>query len=490
MRFSLLLFLPFLAQALEPQIRNLAPSIGVNLADYRPLDVDGDGDIDIVGTIGRFDPNSQVVWKENLGTNGYAPLRTFHYSESGSLPPRFFDLDGDGQLELARIIENDGTYSLQVSFPLKDGQQSNFQTFREGPKFLELVELEAEAKLTLATFHSNPTDADEPSLTFATLVPDVILDPWPEIEFNLPETGDILELRSADLDGDGDLDLIVDTRSEVLAIERTGPRSFSAETVVIESGNFDFFNRSLELLVDMDGDGDLDLASSTLRYFHKDGGEFSFTKVDLPVLESASSLDFDIKKGKDLIVSEDLDSDILAEKIVHYFFNEEGEWQVVRTTSFNTENLSDFDVHPGDYNSDGITDLIVSAAEASWVFAIPAPEKLRLFLGTTDGYEEAQGITDEDPIDYNIHAVGDFDSDGDPDIFYGPDSQGLGYFLQNDGAGNFTHSTQTTLLFPEGFTFDDLLVFSLKPVLLDDDDHLDLAITYTRSTLFPCRLGQ
>ena len=195
--------------------RRLLPTIDVGSEAMPHLaDLDGDGDLDLL--IGNkiatdSDSTGNITWFENVGTStapsyvdrGLLPMRgEFHYA------PVVADLDGDGLPDLVL-----GTWRDQVQWWRNAGT-------REKPVYTL-----ADTALITLTRGSN---------TAPTL---------------------------ADLDGDGDLDMIVGEASGQLNLYRnTGSRTARKFELVSDVfQDIDVGRRSAPLLADFDGDGRVDL---------------------------------------------------------------------------------------------------------------------------------------------------------------------------------------------------------------------------------------
>ncbi|MGD2047676.1 MAG: FG-GAP-like repeat-containing protein [Gemmatimonadota bacterium] len=304
-------------------------------------DPDGDGDPDLlVGVLGgAFNPNTTLVenlhWLEQ-GAAGEFTDRTSRFigtvdvgSES---VPVLVDLDGDGDLDLlvGNRIEPD------------DPQNGALHRF------------------------VNRGGATSPSLAW-----DGRLDGLGAGYHRIPAFGD--------LDGDGDADAIVGTWLDRLSFYRNGGTDGSVRLELVDSASATLTRgrNAAPALGDLDGDGDLDLvvgeSSGQLGYYRNDGGPSAprFT------LQDDGWLDVDVGR-RSFPVLEDLDGD-------------------------------------------GDLDLLVGSEN----------EGIRVFLneGTPSDPElRDAGVLAVDTFGFATPAFGDLDGDGDRDLVLGGGAGGLRYF--------------------------------------------------------------
>jgi hypothetical protein len=230
------------------------------------VDLDGDGDLDLL-LANKIDPTRQDVGRvyrvENIGTSGAPAFRL-----SGALPvgatyhpaPAFGDLDGDGDPDLLL-----GSWSARVGYYRNDGGgpapgftavDSAFVTITRGSNTtpalgdldgdgdLDLMVGEASGALNLYRNEGGPA---EPRFV---LVSDA---------FDGIDVGRRSAPALADVDGDGDLDLVVGSDADGLILFRNEGIRTSPRFVRDRDARLDVPPLSTPAFGDVDGDGDLDL---------------------------------------------------------------------------------------------------------------------------------------------------------------------------------------------------------------------------------------
>ena len=258
------------------------------------VDIDGDQDLDLfVGVIGgAHNPNKTAA--DNFlflrrGTDGGYSLETTRFLSMIDLGaeanPTLADLDGDGDLDLIvankmdpfdqktaklHVFRNTGT-AQKPAFALRD-TITLATAYHYSPNFVDL-DGDRDLDLVLGTwnagvlFYRNEGSAATPRWvqdTTATLQ-------LTRGSNSVPTFGD--------LDGDGDLDLLVGEASgEVNFYRNSGSaQAFRFELVTEVFQEIDAGRRSHPALLDYDGDGDLDLLMGAeeggIAYYRNDGSK-------------------------------------------------------------------------------------------------------------------------------------------------------------------------------------------------------------------------
>ena len=408
-------------------------------------DVDGDGDLDLLSGSREFYNAPPLVYLENRAGRfvpHYDP--TLYPIDVGSdSRPAFGDLDGDGDLDIV-VGESGGGFAY---FENTGGAAHPAYVQRTGTR--------------------NPLDGHSAG----------------------PDAAPVL----ADLDGDGDLDLVAGASDGRFTwFENTGSAqspAFAAGAVATGPlAGLDVGNASTPSLGDLDGDGDLDLVSGesggTLHYFENTGGAASpafiertgaqnpFDGLNAGATGSAPSLgDFDGDGDLDLVVG--------ADTACAYFENTGSRTSpafIARTGSTNPMAGEVVAGHAsptqGDYDGDGDADVLAGAVDGKlslFVNAIVRPSRISVFE-LSGG---ANPLAGRDVGSSSAPALGDLDHDGDLDLVAGAGDGSFAYLKNTGDATHPVFASQSGVANP----FEGLGVgLESKPALgdLDGDGDLDL----------------
>ena len=266
--------------------------------------------------------------------------------------------------------------------------------------------------------------------------------------------------KLADLDGDGDLDVLATTgenivpENELLWFENRGAAGFV-------NWRLDDQVRATNLAItDVDGNGSLDVvvsasADNSLFWYRKNGLDWEKNVIEangnLPFAIAAADLDSD--GDVDVALTSQGDDKV-------FWYMNDGSGNFVRRVV--DPNLSfPRQIEAADLDDDGDVDLAVAVPNASNSVVIYLNDGSEVFTRETvlTGYIAAD------------LEIGDWNGDGRPDILAGfggnPDSYVDVALLQNDGLANFTVSPLVT---------DYGSTVSLKLVDADSDNDLDLIL--------------
>ena len=294
-------------------------------------DVDGDGDVDaIVGVLGgAYNPittaadNLYLLVQEADGWRSVTRRLVGQIDVGAESVPAVGDLDGDGDPDLllgnkidprdprtARIyrfenVGREGRPEFQLAGPLEVGGE-----FHYAPA---LVDLDADGDLDLVVGTWNE-DVQLYRNQGTPTAPRFAAEPEPLVELT---RGSNASPALADLDGDGDLDLVAGESSGELNLWRNdGTAEVPAFVLVTDTlSAFDAGRRSAPAFADLDGDGDPDLLvgseSGETAVFWNRGGDSLETAfllaeaaLELPGIAAPVFADLDADGDPDLLVGE------------------------------------------------------------------------------------------------------------------------------------------------------------------------------------------
>jgi hypothetical protein len=222
-------------------------------------DLDADGDLDLAGTTWRVweSPTSSLWLIRNDGGSGFAPAAALAV---GTYPLRLgvADIDADGALDLVSVNmqssdvsllfnQGDGTFEPALNLPV--GQS---------PEHMVLADLEGDGDLDIAAAGANPVPVesrmDEVAVLWnqgqRTFSPAVVQDVY----------GNPFSLAAGDLDGDGDLDLLIANQGDI-AILAILPGGALAPAVHVAVGGLERPGPVHVECADLNGDGKPDVVT-------------------------------------------------------------------------------------------------------------------------------------------------------------------------------------------------------------------------------------
>jgi len=373
--------------AFAPAMHELASLRGAVAARLVVADIDGDGDSDLFSAGRRAVPNGLGVesWSfslvENLGGGGFGPPRLVATSSERVEDVVLLDLDGDGVLDLVTTVSSEGALPDRVDWQRGVG----------GARFVSRALIAA-----------------------------------------VPEVGSV---RGGDVDGDGDLDLVVQSTFGAAVIVRNDGSGVFTPGQMLAAGALDVVAPTF---ADLDGDGDLDVYSAGSEggtvWFENQAGVFGAARtIGAPGATLWQFFEEDTVVA-DLDGDGDLDVASTAYDVLFQPQRPFAWYQNLGGGAFGPPQLMrppqsgvlDYGLGAGDLDGDGAVDLLSSDFdETGWFRALGA--------GTFSPWQELAPIALTDPA---VVLAGDVDGDGDLDLLSDVLAGGL-WLSEALGGGTF-----------------------------------------------------
>ncbi len=351
--------------------------------DAWPVDLDGDGDIDIATANARTD-DCTILFNDGDANFTRGPRYPLG-DEPRSLVAG--DLDGDGDQDLAffnvlsqdvSILLNrgDGTFDAEIRVPVggTTPRGNPNRTFPYPGPFLAIGDLDGDLDLDLVVpggFHAEILINDgSAGFTLAD-------DPPPA-----PRTLHVYDIELRDLDGDGDLDIAAAlfARSSYLAVwlnngDATFGEGAAYDTEAIGDG-FHYFSTTVAL-GDIDNDGDLDAAVGNELWgayaLLRNKGDGTYAPMESHVvLEGPWLQEFGDINGDGWVDLVSVSKDFRAPHIIAYLNDGAGTPRAPRNVEIGDPEDSVYSAtDAADLDGDGDLDLVLSIAGS-------APKSIRV----------------------------------------------------------------------------------------------------------------
>uniref|UniRef100_UPI0034DFB6B1 FG-GAP-like repeat-containing protein n=2 Tax=Gammaproteobacteria TaxID=1236 RepID=UPI0034DFB6B1 len=503
------------------------PFEGIDVGSYStPIlaDIDGDGDLDLVvgenyGTLKYYQntgTTSNPAYEVKTGnSNPFDGINVGRYSS-----PTLADIDGDGDLDLVvgeaygtlKYYQNTGTTS-NPAYEAKTGDDNPFNGIDVGYSSKPtLADIDGDGDLDLVVgetygtleYYQNTGTTSNPAYEAKT---------GDSNPFDGIDVGYRSKPTLADIDGDGDLDLVVGESNGTLKYyQNTGTTSNPAYEAKTGDDNpfngIDVGNYSTPTLADIDGDGDLDLVvgngGGTFKYYYNQQSFFVDTQAPTPITTNPWTLS-DTPAGQSAFKTGDVISLTLTMSETLKLNNTTGSKVVIAGKDFVLDKTAsttagdkklvfkygvqagdsiaatDFDIDnpTSDITLNNITDVAGNAPVFTADRVVLTTTKLEYIEKTGSGNNPFNGI---DVGNLSAPTLADIDGDGDLDLVVGENYSTLKYYQNTGTTSNPAYEAKTGGNNP--FNGIDVGSYS-SPTLadIDGDGDLDLVVGGYNGTL-------
>jgi len=406
-------------------------------------DADGDGDPDIAITGDDFSSareNTKVYENDLTNENGFTSVGT-EITDAYESSSGWGDYDGDGRLDLAvtgktengrtTVIHQSQSFGLIGTTPEAKARAVPTNSSIDLAFNADIAsQTNLADKIVVRGSHSGPIDGTVSGTGASTLTYN------PSQDFEPGETVAVTSLGTIENTAGGTAGSGTTFRFTTAA--QSGPGAFP----LLKSVSTNEDGARAVAVADLDGDGDQDLvvgsdqAGSVTRYMNQGNATFgSGTTVNASTLKNPTDValaDIDGQNGLDIVVSLGNGSESATDEVLWYPNDSggDGAFGTVQTVASSSDDLDDpRSVATGDLDGDGDLDVVVGSRENSVV---------RWYENDGSGGFTEQDVTTSTSYPRDV-AVGDIDGNGTPDVAWMEDgSNNQGRWISNDGTGTFS----------------------------------------------------
>ncbi len=402
---------------------NFSAPQSINVDDVRGFileDFDYDGDLDIVATIGN-----EIGWYENLnGQGNFAPKQPLIATNNLA---HVADINADGAFDILTITYGDkiswypstgqGIYGPEVVMSVIDGVQGSYS--------IEAADFDGDGNIDVFSANS-----EVGTITwFKNLDGQGNFSSPRMVAENLSYVQSVF---AADLDGDGDMDVLSSSNDDDKA---TWFKNIDGQGNFVEQQPFsiDLDGSMVVHSADLDSDGDMDVIvfdfNLGIVWFKNLNGQGSFgpaQSIDemFDYTESIHTVDIDGDGDKDIIVAG------YSDQLFAWFENIDGQGNFGSQNIIENDVLGAIGIYFSDLDGDGDMDIIGAGAG----------DDIVVWYENTDGFGTfgPRNVIDDTCLSPWLIRTMDADQDGDMDVFvadYSADT--VSWYENTNGLGTF-----------------------------------------------------
>jgi predicted nucleotidyltransferase len=384
-------------------------------------DIDGDGDLDMV--VGNFGEQNRLYLNNGSGTFIDATAARLPVDRDLTQSLALGDVDGDGDLDMVvgNLRQQNALYLNNGSGTFTDATTARIPIDNDDTYAVALGDVDGDGDLDMVVGNTgyngqqNRLYLNNGSGTFTDAT-----------TASMPVARDsTYAVALGDIDGDGDLDLVVGNAGQNRLYLNNGSGSFTNATAARMPVDSD--TTLAVALGDIDGDGDLDLVvgnggfygQQNRLYLNNGSGTFSdATAIRMPVdgddTRAVALGDVDGDGDLDIAFG---NVGISGQQNRLYLNNGRGTFSDATPARMPVDSDQTYAVALGDVDGDGDLDLVVGNSSMSYLFG----QQNRLYRNIGSG-TFADATAARMPVDSDwtsAVALGDVDRDGDLDMVFG-----------------------------------------------------------------------
>ncbi|NER36457.1 MAG: hypothetical protein F6J93_21145 [Oscillatoria sp. SIO1A7] len=318
-------------------------------------DLDRDGDLDVLSA--SFS-DEKIAWYENNGGGTFGAQQIISSNADGAGSVYATDLDNDGDLDVISASENDDKIAwYENNGSGSFGTEQVISTAANGVRSVVAADLDNDGDRDIFS----ASQIDNKIAWYQNTTPGVVLSPSTETTVSTTANS-ARSVYAADLDNDGDLDLLSASFNDdkIAWYENVGGGSFGGEQII--SSNAD--GAIYVYAADLDNDGDLDVLSASfsdnkIAWYKNGGGSFGNQQVistDANGPSSVFAADIDSDGDLDLLSASSID-----DRIAGFENLGGGSFSSINVISNSADNAQA--VYAADLDNDGDLDILSASRD-------------------------------------------------------------------------------------------------------------------------------
>lgn len=428
-------------------------------------DINNDSKVDIVYT-----SKNEIGWISNTtGAGDFGSQKVITNKAFGVKSVTMGDIDGDGKKDLISASQDDNkvAWYKHIDGNGNFGRQVVIAHRMKTPNSVYPGDFDGDKDIDLLV-----TSKEDAKLAWIENVNGLGFYGKQHIITENVEVGNVTPVSyPVDIDGDGDLDIATLKSPVFFWYENDGLGNFTTEHVIDNTSSVSIIRSK-----DIDGDGDMDLVcglynSNRISWYKNLDSKGTFGNEQ--VIDDTGGTNGSLTSLEIEDMDGDKDMDIIASSYntnTYYYRNKDG------LGNFESPYMSVFgamqSVYPADVDGDGDKDIVGVSANGGGTF------------DSVVWYENSNGKGDFSPVKHDISTLtthgksiyaADIDNDGDIDVLTAsghPDTSGLLAWYENKGKGAFYERKTIHEIFKYYVGQD------VKVADIDNDNDLDVLVVF------------
>ena len=224
-----------------------------NVSSLYVVDIDGDGDLDVVAASSSY---NDIAWWSNNGSGVFSAKHTIDSQFSGARSVYAADFDNDGDMDVVAVASNENGSWANINWYENNGSE-DFSGHTLSTSFYKAnsvcaMDLDSDGDMDILVAAENSSDTSSDIVWWENIGSGSFSENIITSTFN-----DVYSVYAADIEGDGDMDIVATTMGDAAIYYNDGSENFSKN--ILDA--YIYYTYSVSA-TDIDSDGDYELITS------------------------------------------------------------------------------------------------------------------------------------------------------------------------------------------------------------------------------------